>query len=135
MKLTIKPITDRESIIKDLGLPDSEQRIMLEYAFFATHVWTVDVDGDLISVFGLIGQTLIAQSAYLWVYGTDNLDRYKFVFARHSQEVLDEMLKHYPVIVGHCVISNRSARRWLKWLGAKFSTPVGDLVPFEVRAG
>jgi hypothetical protein len=136
MKTTILPVPlkSRKEIIKGFDLPELERDIMFDYAEHSTRFWTVDVDGTLICVFGLIEQALICQSAYLWVYGTPDLDRYKFVFARHSKEVLGEMLKQYPTIIGHCAVGDKSAQRWLRWLGAKFSLPTGKLVPFEVMA-
>jgi hypothetical protein len=47
---------------------------------------------------------------------------------------MQRMLKSYPIIVGDCMVSNTMGRRWLKWLGAEFGYPGGELVPFEIRA-
>jgi hypothetical protein len=44
------------------------------------------------------------------------------------------MLKDYPCICGHAVVSNHKAIRWLKWLGAKFEAPWGGGLPFRITS-
>ena len=111
---------------------DAERDVINQYLQGSTCVWAAEVDDNIICVFGIVTGTLICSAAYLWFIDTPALDRYKFVFARHSKEVIDEILTQYPLIIGHCVRTNPDSQRWLKWLGAKFTSPVGELVPFEI---
>jgi hypothetical protein len=60
------------------------------------------------------------------------MEGHEFVLVRHSQIVMKEMLKDYPCICGHAVVSNHKAIRWLKWLGAKFEPPWGGGLPFRI---
>lgn len=92
------------------------------------------VDGELACVWGLIPPTLLSSNAYLWLHTTELVEDHKFLFVRHSQRYVEEMLRHFPKIVGDCLIGNSSARRWLEWLGAEFYPPVGGRWPFVIRA-
>jgi len=99
--------------------------------------WIGTVDSEIACMWGLIPPTLMSDRAYLWLFHTNIIEAYKFRFIRHSQVQMQRMLKIYPYIVGDCVITNSTGRRWLTWLGAKFGSPYGDdvcLVPFEIKA-
>src|ERR1700704_1409593 len=91
-------------------------------------------DNVLACMWGLIPPSLMSDRAYLWLYHNDLVEAHKFAFIRHSQVQVQRMLKLYPLIVGDCMISNTTGRRWLEWLGAKFDYPNGDLAPFEIKA-
>ena len=132
LSITPVPIEIRSESIERLNLNGPEREVMLIYSIASDHVWNVVSDKALICIFGLISRSLTEQSAYLWVHTIPNMDRYRFTFARHSREVLKEMLKHYLTITGHCDINNPSARRWLCWLGVEFHEPQGQLIPFTV---
>ncbi len=98
-------------------------------------LWIGSNDGIALCIYGLIPPTLISDRAYLWLYTTEHFTLHQFMFVRHSQRVVADMLQHYPILVGHCETSNRRAQRWLRWLGAEFSNPIEDkLLPFEIKA-
>lgn len=90
------------------------------------------VDDEVACMWGLIPPTLLSQTAYLWLLTTDLVDAHRFLFVRHSQRWLEETLKVYPVIVGSVAIDNHSARKWLSWLGAQFSTPDRGMIRFAI---
>jgi hypothetical protein len=46
--------------------------------------------------------------------------------------VLDEALEMYPNIVGHVEMHNERAKKWLKWLGARFGEPDKGYMPFTI---
>lgn len=96
------------------------------------HVWLCMQDTKIICVWGLIAPTLLSDRAYLWMYTTKHMHEHVFVFIRHSQRALEAALEHYPIIVGHTLIGNTKAVRWLKWLGAKFDEPQGQALPFSI---
>ena len=91
-------------------------------------------DNALACMWGLIPPTLMSDRAYLWLYHNELVEQHKFAFIRHSQVQVKRMLKSYPLIVGDCVVSNRTGRRWLEWLGAEFGYPNGEFAPFEIKA-
>ena len=94
--------------------------------------WAGLIDDKLAALWGLMPPTVLSNQAYLWLYTTEAMSGHEFILVRHSQIVVKEMLKEYPNIVGHAVINNHKAIRWLKWLGAKFEQPTGGGLPFRI---
>jgi hypothetical protein len=72
---------------------------------------------ELICVMGLIPQTLLADSAYLWMIDTPAMACHRVAFVFESKEFIANMLRIYPKIFGHCC--QPDTRRWLRWLGAE----------------
>jgi len=99
----------------------------------STFMWACYVDDELLCMWGVVPPSLMSDRAYLWMYHTDLMKEHSFVLVRHSQLVIEEILKEYPVIVGSVVLGATKSMRWLKWLGAEFGYPQGTLVPFVIR--
>lgn len=99
---------------------------------FTRHLWAGWVDDEIACIWGLIPPTLMSSQAYLWLYTTELVNKHTFVFVRYSQRAIEEMLKEYQTIVGHCEIDNARAIRWVKWLGGIFNEPVGRGLPFMI---
>jgi hypothetical protein len=113
---------------------NTKQIEMIEWCqSMSGEMWTGWADGDLVAVWGLIPPTLLSNQAYLWMHATDAVKDHTFLFVRHSQRMVERMLKHYETIVGHCVISSKDSIRWVKWLGGEFGDYDGQLVPFTIR--
>lgn len=117
----VKDIPDAENILRDCVDRSVEVRIGL-------------IDGQVACMWGLIPPTLLSDRAWLWLLTTDIIAEHKFLFIRHSQRYIEEALKEFPIIVGDVALYNRSAQRWLKWLGAGFQEPVGSRIPFIITA-
>lgn len=130
---------DREINLQDVirrsevaHIPEAED-ILRDCMYRSIQVRVGLVDNTVACVWGLIPPTILSDSAWLWLITTDIVAEHKFLFVRHSQRYIEEALKEYPTILGDCLIDNVPARRWLKWLGAEFSVPVGGRVPFVIR--
>jgi hypothetical protein len=137
MNVEINPVPrgDRGALLLKLTwLTGAELTIVDEYLASATNVWVGKVDDNLCCILGVIAGTLVSDRAYVWFLATPEFDRYKFVWARRSREIIESLLGQYPILVGHCVKSNTSSRRWLRWLQAKFAEPIGEAIPFEIGA-
>jgi hypothetical protein len=119
--------------VKDLILNDEEKWGMDYCMVMSTHIWVGLIDDRLACIWGLIPPTLMSNQAYLWLYTTDVIKEHQFILVRHSQLVMEEILKEYPSVCGHAIIGNHKAIRWLKWLGAKFGEPQGKGIPFRIR--
>lgn len=91
------------------------------------------VDGEVAAVWGLVPQSLLSNRAYLWLLTTDLATEHRFLLVRYSQMFVEQALKHYEQIVGHCEAGNFSAKRWIKWLGGEFGQPDGKKVPFVIK--
>lgn len=139
MTASILPVTGAEAydlIFEEhlAKLPALDQETMQRAMTNSSRVWLGCDDGRIIAVWGLIPPTMLSDRAYLWLYTTANLTEHTFLFIRNSQRAVQEMLEHYPVIVGHGLVGNTRSLRWLRWLGAQFGEPVGKFIPFEIRA-
>jgi hypothetical protein len=102
----------------------------------SSQVWLGYDDDHILAFWGLIPPTFLSDRAYLWLYTTEHFHSHIFMFVRHSQRVVKEMLEEYPIIVGHGAVGADRSLRWLKWLGAEFieAEPDGKLIRFEIRA-
>jgi hypothetical protein len=114
-------------------LPQDTQEIMRRSIMNSSRVWAGSVDDKLVCCWGLIPPSFLSDTAYLWLYTTEQLHEHVFVFIRQSQRAVEEVLKAYPIIVGHCDTTNPKAIRWLHWLGARFGDPQGRLIPFRIE--
>jgi len=117
----VKHIPGAEGILRDCMYRSIEVRVGL-------------LDGVIACAWGLIPPTILSNRAWLWLITTDILAEHKFLFVRHSQRYIEEALREYPFIIGDTEVTNTSARRWLKWLGAEFGEPEGKMIPFVIRA-
>lgn len=91
------------------------------------------VDGQCACVWGLISPTLLSTSAYLWLLTTEIVEQHKFLFVRHSQRWMEEILCTYPNIIGDYIPGEDRSRKWLEWLGAEFGDFQGGRIPFMIR--
>ncbi len=96
-------------------------------------IWIGDVNDEIFGFWGTIPPTICSDRAYLWFYSTPSLCKSVYSFVRRSREVTAELLSHYPILVGHGRADDAKSLRWLAWCGAQFGTPVGELIPFEIR--
>lgn len=100
---------------------DSKEAGVLEFCQgLSSETWVGYVDGEFICCWGLIPPTLLSNQAYLWMHSTPKVRDHQFLLVRHSQRIIEKMLKQYDRIVGDCVVDAADSIRWLKWLGAEF---------------
>ena len=130
----IRKITAPEAkeLIRDIVLDENGGKAMDFCLLMSTVIWAGFIDKGLACIWGVIPPTLMSSQAYLWLYTTDLIKEHQFILVRHSQLVIEEILKEYPSIVGHAIIVSSKSIRWLKWLGARFGTPQGTALPFRI---
>lgn len=121
--------------LADLVLPELNAQgvFLLRFLHCSTISWLADVDGRGACLWGLIPPTLLSDQAYLWLWTNELAEQHSFLLVRYSQRMIEEMLKEFPILVGHCHSEDPRAQRWLKWLGAEFDFPQGKLIPFAIR--
>lgn len=125
---------EAKAYIAHLALTKDEAWAM-EYCFdTSSSIWVGLIDEKLACIWGLIPPTLVSNQAYLWLYTTDVITEHQFVLVRHSQLVMEEILKRYKSVCGHVVTGHGDSKsiRWLKWLGAKFGEPGEIGIPFRI---
>jgi hypothetical protein len=96
-------------------------------------VYKGEIDGEMACIWGLVPPTIMSTHAYIWLQTTPISDQHTFILVRYSQIMVQEMLKEYDALVGHCRVTDERAIRWVRWLGAVFDKPQGQLVPFIIR--
>jgi hypothetical protein len=115
------------------GLPLGDARVMRFCIHRSQYLYRGIVDYETVCVFGLMPPTLLSDRAYLWMWHNEKIREHSFVVVRESQLAVEEMLRDYEVLVGHCHRDQPKSRKWLRWLGAEFGPPDGTRVPFEIR--
>lgn len=114
------------------GDPEA-QGIMETFLRRSAHTFVGSVDGKVAAVYGLITPSLMSDQCYMWLLTTDLCNEHKFLLIRHSEVVIEGVLKHYTKIIGQTSAADTKAIRWLKWLGATYHFPEGKkLVPFSI---
>ena len=115
-------------------LDAAEQMTLHLFMMNSLWVWIGWADDEVLCFMGLMPLTIFSDQAYLWLRTTPAMQEHVFTFIRHSQRLVAEMLQEFPLIIGHCEVSAARSIRWLRWLGAEFGAPEGQLVPFQIRA-
>lgn len=110
------------------------QAILCSSIAAADSLWVAYHDGEIACVMGIedVG-TLISGRCYLWMIHTDIVEENKFLFVRHSQIWINELLEFYPEIHGHVIDDNVTGKKWLEWLGAIFGHSDGEKQDFVIR--
>ena len=133
-------LIDRSQIERLISPADSaklfkEDRENFEQCLLlSSDLWAGLVDGKIICIWGLIPPSLLSDNAHLWLYTLEAFAGFEFIFVRHSQRVIEEMLHHYPIITGHTNAALPKAIRWLEWLGAKYEPEHNGRLAFTIRA-
>lgn len=132
MTAEICPATVRQvkQLVPKATMTQHDIVCLLRCSQAATKLWICKIDDDVVCVVGLVPPTIIADYAYLWLHVTEGFDGHEFIFVRHSQIMMQQALKEFQYIYGHCERKNKKAQRWIKWLGGKFGQSSEDLIPF-----
>lgn len=75
------------------------------------------VDGEVACIWGIQPNTMLSDSAYMWLVTTPLVEKHSFIFARRSQIYMEGLRNYYADIYGHVDIRFRRSVRWLNWLG------------------
>lgn len=126
-------ILDVTSIKVKLSHQDSVW--LIEYLKRSLFAWTGLVDGKVACVWGIIAPTVLSTQGYLWLFTTDLIDSHKFLFVRHSQRIVEEMLKIFPRITGTVFANQPRSIAWLKWLKVNFRAEENGMIHFELSHG
>lgn len=105
---------------------------LTSYMISSYEVWVGYVEDEVACICGLIPPSIMSDRAYLWLLTTDLVQDHKFLFVRHSQRWLEDIMKRYEMVFGHVQNSNWQARAWLEWLGAKFGPSNGSERTFQI---
>lgn len=93
------------------------EAILLEEMRYSTIACAGLINGEVACVWGVKANTILNDSAYLWVLTTQRVDEHPFIFVRHSQRMAEELLKHFSYLHGFVLADNHRSVKWLRWLG------------------
>ena len=102
----------------------------------ASYVFTALIDGKPACMWGIYQQTMLSDTAYMWLITTPLVEEHQFFFARKSYIYLAELKLHFRVIQGHVDSRFKRSVKWLKWLGFTIYPDMNDGTfrrPFELR--
>lgn len=85
--------------------------------------FTVENNGDVVAMFGACPDSVLGDSATVWMLSSPGLDRIRRRFARRSKFFIDFMLSIYPYLENYVSVKNTASIKWLKMCGAKFMEP------------
>ena len=83
---------------------------------------TVKIQGQPVAMFGVNGETVLGDKGIVWMLATDEIDKIKLRFLRHSRRFVKMMLEYYPYVYNFVDVRNKVSIAWLRKLGAKFDT-------------
>lgn len=107
------------------------------HVLLSENVWIAKIDGVVMVAWGVIPPCLLSSSAYVWVVVADaikNDSKYKFLFIRYSQRILEVMLKKYESLFGFCYPYQNDSLKWIKFLGGEFKErDEQNRIAFQIR--
>lgn len=125
-----------EEGIERVGL--DKEKIVENAIKEASYVFTAMIDGEPACMWGIYQQTMLSDTAYMWLITTPLVEKHQFFFARRSQIYLQGLKEHFKIIQGHVDARFIRSIRWLKWLGFTVYPMFDDGTyrrPFELRQG
>ena len=134
MNVSIKEL-DRWDVMRRVApqLTYNETLAMNNALIKSHQIWLGLISDEVACVWGLVSPTLLSVTPHLWLYTTPLVRKHRFIFVRHSQRVIEDLLRDYPEIVGVTRVGAEESFRWIKWLGGVYGEPQGRLVPFVIR--
>lgn len=79
---------------------------------------TIEIEGIPGAMFGLVPQTLLSDSATIWLLSTDAVYSVSKLFLKECRRFIQIMLKEYSLLENYVDARNTVSIRWLKWCGA-----------------
>ena len=90
---------------------------------------TVKVKGVPAIIFGINGDSVLSERGTIFMLGTDDIQKLRFRFVRHSRKFIDMMLEQYSYLYNFVSADNFLSVGWLKFLGAQ----IEDAKPYGME--
>lgn len=129
---------DRNEVMASAGRDVEE--LLPECVDRAEMAWAGLVDGEVACIFGVQGASLLSETGFPWMIGTDLIEQHAKPFLRRNRKMVGVMLDRYPHLINYVDARNAKAIEWLQWLGfeihepEKFGAYKMMFHPFEMRA-
>lgn len=79
--------------------------------------WAGMVDDEVACIFGVTGASLLSETGYPWLIGTDLIEQHAKAFLKRNRKMVGVMLERYPYLTNYVDVRNAKSIQWLRWLG------------------
>jgi hypothetical protein len=105
------------------------------------YTWSLEMDNELVAIFGLRNKNIYDNSAEFWLYTSDAAIRHAFHGMRAARQWLSEMLEIFPHIYGYIDATFIKSVKMAKWLGFTIFDPMNiegspnPIIYVEIKRG
>ena len=93
-------------------------------AFQASEIcFTIECNEKPIGMFGIVPQTLLGNSAIIWLLASAELEKVQKVFLKRSRYFISQMTETYSLLENWVDVENIQSIKWLSWCGATIEEP------------
>ncbi|MDD5476875.1 MAG: DUF2833 domain-containing protein [Candidatus Omnitrophica bacterium] len=85
--------------------------------------FTIERNEKAIAMLGICPQTLLGNSAIIWLLASPELEKIQRAFIKRSRYFIKGMLQRYPMLENWVDMQNVQSIKWLRWCGAKIEEP------------
>ena len=96
---------------------------VVDSIYKSTLAYSVELDGKVVAVLGIVPLNLVARSGVIWLLGTDELDRLGITFGRYTRPYLKEFIKEWDYLENWVHEGNSKSLNWLKMGGFTIEPP------------
>jgi hypothetical protein len=82
---------------------------------------SVEVEGSVVGMWGVVPDSLLGNSANVWLLGSPEMGKIKKTFVKMSRRVIATYLERFPILWNYVDVRYMATIRWLKSCGAQFS--------------
>lgn len=125
--------TMRVSVAEVDRLGDKKVELLEEAILRATYSWAGFLDGKIVCLWGVRTDSLMSDTAFLWLITTSAVAEHPFHFVRRNQIFIKELSKRYRVIHGYVDARFVRSLAWLKWLGFTIDPPKNRVRYFHME--
>ena len=125
------PEAERLAKQNSLDLDDAEAFQFVAYRSDPTIA--IFMGDDFLTMLGFLPFGPLSNTAYVWLQPGPSLSKYRIGFARVGRDIITEVRKHYPRLIGFCSAGSASERWWVGLGATLTSTALGPMkFVFEV---
>lgn len=119
-------LADRHEVMASVGMP--VETVLPGCVADAAMAWAGLVGDRVACVFGVTGASLLSDTGYPWLIGTDLIEQHAKPFLRRNKKMVGVMLDRYPFLENYVDVRNEKSIQWLRWLGFTF----GEAQPYGI---
>ncbi len=80
---------------------------------------TLEYDGRIAAMFGVVRKTLLSRSGCIWLLGSDDIALMPKLFVRHTRLMVETFLTEYDLLENWVDARYEQSVKWLRICGAR----------------